>query len=325
MWVSSMPSDGNSAVVIGPFRRRQPTLPGSCPIRAPSGGRVGEAGPERLESSAVTSTGSFLARAVADARSDAERRAERLPLDQLRAAAAGVPAARGLAAAARRGPHGPRVIAEVKRRSPSKGDIRVDLDPAALASAYAAGGAAAVSVLTEPHHFAGSPDDLLAVRSAVGLPVLRKDFVTTGYQVWEARAWGADAVLLIVAALDPHALRDLLEETAEAGLDALVEVHTVAEAEIAAAAGASLVGVNARDLATLAVDPSRLAEVRRSVPAGTVLVAESGIRDRAGVQAAADAGADAVLVGETLVRANDPAAAVRDLLAVPTRTGGAYG
>jgi indole-3-glycerol phosphate synthase len=273
----------------------------------------------------VTSTGSFLARAVADARSDAERRAARLPLDQLRAAAAGLPAARGLEAAARRGPHGPRVIAEVKRRSPSKGDIRVDLDPAALASAYAAGGAAAVSVLTEPRHFAGSPDDLLAVRSAVGLPVLRKDFVTTGYQVWEARAWGADAVLLIVAALDPHALRDLLEETAEAGLDALVEVHTVAEAEIAAAAGASLVGVNARDLATLEVDPNRFAEVRRSVPAGTVLVAESGIRDRAGVQAAADAGADAVLVGETLVRANDPAAAVRDLLAVPTRTGGAHG
>jgi indole-3-glycerol phosphate synthase len=297
-------------------------------LRTPEQGAAGlphEVVRQALESSAVTSTGSFLARAVADARSDAERRAERLPLDRLRAAAAGLPAARGLAAAARRGPHGPRVIAEVKRRSPSKGDIRIDLDPAALASAYAAGGAAAVSVLTEPRHFDGSPDDLLAVRSAVGLPVLRKDFVTTGYQVWEARAWGADAVLLIVAALDPHALRDLLEETAEAGLDALVEVHTVAEAEIAAAAGASLVGVNARDLATLEVDPSRFAEVRRSVPAGTVLVAESGIRDRAGVQAAADAGADAVLVGETLVRANDPAAAVRDLLAVPTRTGGAHG
>ena len=273
----------------------------------------------------MTSTGSFLARAVADARADSERRAERQPLDRLRAAAAGVPAARGLEAAARRGPHGPRVIAEVKRRSPSKGDIRVDLDPAALASAYAAGGAAAVSVLTEPHHFAGSPDDLLAVRSAVDLPVLRKDFVTTGYQVWEARAWGADAVLLIVAALDPAALRDLLEETAEAGLDALVEVHTVAEAEIAAGAGASLVGVNARDLATLEVDPNRFAEVRLSLPAGTVLVAESGIRDRAGVQAAADAGADAVLVGETLVRASDPAATIRDLLAVPTRTGGAHG
>ena len=273
----------------------------------------------------MTSTGSFLARAVADARSDAERRAERCPWTRCGRPRPGCRAARGLEAAVRRGPDGPRVIAEVKRRSPSKGDIRIDLDPAALATAYAAGGASAVSVLTEPRHFAGSPDDLLAVRSAVDLPVLRKDFVTTAYQVWEARAWGADAVLLIVAALDPPALRDLLDETAEAGLDALVEVHTVAEAEVAAAAGASLVGVNARDLATLEVDPGRFAEVRQALPAGTVLVAESGIRDRAGVEAAADAGADAVLVGETLVRARDPAAAVRDLLAVPTRTGGAHG
>jgi indole-3-glycerol phosphate synthase len=267
----------------------------------------------------VTSTGSFLARAVADARSDAERRAERLPLDELRAAAAGLPAARGLEAAVRRGPNGPRVIAEVKRRSPSKGDIRIALDPAALAAAYAAGGASAVSVLTEPRHFAGSPDDLLAVRSAVGLPVLRKDFVTTAYQVWEARAWGADAVLLIVAALDPPALGDLLGETSAAGLDALVEVHTVAEAEVAAAAGASLVGVNARDLTTLEVDPNRFAEVRQRLPAGTVLVAESGISDRAGVQAAADAGADAVLVGEALVRSDDPTTALRVLLGLSDR------
>ena len=287
-------------------------------------GRV--AGPDRLESSAVTSTGSFLARAVADARSDAERRAERLPLDAAAGGRRRPPRGQGAGGGGPpRARTGPRVIAEVKRRSPSKGDIRIDLDPAALATAYAAGGAAAVSVLTEPRHFAGSPDDLLAVRSAVDLPVLRKDFVTTPYQVWEARAWGADAVLLIVAALDPPALRDLLDETAEAGLDALVEVHTVAEAEVAAAAGASLVGVNARDLATLEVDPGRFAEVRQALPAGTVLVAESGIRDRAGVEAAADAGADAVLVGETLVRAHDPAAAVRDLLAVPTRTGGAHG
>jgi indole-3-glycerol phosphate synthase len=273
----------------------------------------------------VTSTGSFLARAVADARSDAERRAERLPLDDVRAAAAALPPARELAAAVRRGPGGPRVIAEVKRRSPSKGDIRIDLDPAALAGAYAEGGAAAVSVLTESRHFAGSPDDLLAVRAAVELPVLRKDFVTCAYQVWESRAWGADGVLLIVAALEEPALRALLDEAAAAGLDALVEVHTVAEAEVAAAAGATLVGVNARDLATLEVDPGRFAAVRHAVPAGTVLVAESGIRDRAGVQAAADAGADAVLVGESLVRAADPASALRDLLAVPTRTGGAHG
>jgi indole-3-glycerol phosphate synthase len=273
----------------------------------------------------VTSTGSFLTRAVADARADADRRAEGLPLGDLRAAAAELAPPRGLRAAVRRGPEGPRVIAEVKRRSPSKGDIRVDLDPAALATAYAAAGAAAVSVLTEPRHFAGSPGDLRAVRAAVDLPVLRKDFVTTPYQVWEARAWGADAVLLIVAALDPPSLRALLEEAAGAGLDALVEVHTEPEAVVAAAAGATLIGVNTRDLATLEVDPNRFAVVRRALPAGAVLVAESGVRDHADVRAAADAGADAVLVGETLVRADDPAAAVRGLLAVPTRTGGAHG
>ena len=262
----------------------------------------------------MTSTGSFLARAVADARADADRRAEGRPLGDLRAAAAELPPAGGLGAAVRRGPEGPRLIAEVKRRSPSKGDIRIDLDPAALATAYAAGGASAVSVLTEPRHFAGSPDDLQLVRAAVDLPVLRKDFVTTPYQVWEARAWGADAVLLIVAALDPPSLRALLDEAADAGLDALVEVHTEPEAAVAAAAGATLIGVNTRDLATLEVDPDRFAVVRRALPDGAVLVAESGIRDRAGVQAAAEAGADAVLVGEALVRSDDPTGAVRALL-----------
>jgi indole-3-glycerol phosphate synthase len=273
----------------------------------------------------VTSTDSFLARAVADARLASERRAERLPLAAVRAAAGAAPPPRGLRRAISRGPSGPRLIAEVKRRSPSRGDIRVGLDPAALAAAYAAGGAAAVSVLTEPRHFAGSPEDLMAVRAAVDLPVLRKDFVTTPYQVWEARAWGADAVLLIVAALDPTALRALLAEAAAAGLDALVEVHTVAEAGAAAAAGAALVGVNARDLATLEVDPGRFAAVRDALPGGAVLVAESGIRDRADVEAAAAAGADAVLVGESLVRAHDPAAAVADLLAARARTGGDHG
>ena len=270
----------------------------------------------------MTSTGSFLARAVADARSDAERRAQRLPLDTLRAAAADLPPARGLRAAVRRGPDGARLIAEVKRRSPSKGDLRLDLDPAALAAAYAAGGASAVSVLTEPRHFAGSPEDLRAVRAAVDLPVLRKDFVSDRYQVWEARAWAADAVLLIVAALDPPTLRALLGEAAEAGLDALVEVHTEAEAALAADAGATLVGVNARDLTTLEVDLGRFAAVRHALPAGTVLVAESGIRHRADVEAAADAGADAVLVGETLVLADDPAAALRRLLRPPDRRSG---
>jgi indole-3-glycerol phosphate synthase len=267
---------------------------------------------------------SFLARASADARLAAERRAMNLPLEVLRERAAAAPPPRGLRAAiARRDPErggpdrGVALIAEVKRRSPSKGDLRPDLDPAGLARAYQRGGASAISVLTEPLHFGGSPEDLRAVRAAVPLPVLRKDFVTTPYQVWEARAWGADAVLLIVAALDGERLADLLAEAGRAGLDALVEVHTREEAAVAAKAGAALVGVNARDLATLTVDLGRFAAVRDALPAGATIVAESGIRTGADVQAAAGAGADAVLVGEALVLADDPAATAAALLARP--------
>jgi len=269
----------------------------------------------------VSSQGGFLARASADARLAAERRAERLPLRAVQQAAAAAPPPRGFAAAlARRGAgqRGPgrevALIAEVKRRSPSKGDLRPHLDPAGLARAYQRGGASAISVLTEPLHFAGSPADLRAVRAAVEAPVLRKDFVTIPYQVWEARAWGADAVLLIVAALEGEQLADLLAEATAAGLDALVEVHTREEAAVAAKAGAALVGVNARDLATLTVDPGRFAAVRDALSAGVTLVAESGIRTPADVEAAASAGADAVLVGETLVLAADPAATAADLL-----------
>jgi indole-3-glycerol phosphate synthase len=152
------------------------------------------------------------------------------------------------------------------------------------------------------------------VRAAVDLPVLRKDFVTSAYQVWEARAWGADAVLLIVAGLDPPLLADLLAEARAAGLDALVEVHTREEAAAAAAAGAGLIGVNARDLATLAIDLRRFASVRDALPAGATLVAESGIRTRVDVEAVAAAGAHAVLVGEALVLAPDPEAAIAGLL-----------
>jgi len=274
---------------------------------------------------------SFLASASADARLAAERRAAHLPLVELRRVVAAVPPARGFRAAVadaqpvcseRSGGHGEglaggpgvALIAEVKRRSPSKGDLRRDLDPAALATAYRGGGASAVSVLTEPVHFAGSPEDLQKVRAAVDLPVLRKDFVTTPYQVWEARAWGADAVLLIVAALHPPLLADLLAEADAAGLDALVEVHTREEAATAAAAGAGLIGVNARDLATLAVDLRRFAVVRDVLPPGVTLVAESGIRTRTDVEAVAGAGAHAVLVGEALVLAPDPKGAIAALL-----------
>jgi indole-3-glycerol phosphate synthase len=261
----------------------------------------------------VSTPTSFLASASADARLAAERRAERLPLADLRRAVAAMPPARGFRAALADGP-GIALIAEVKRRSPSKGALRPDLDPAVLASAYRAGGASAVSVLTESVHFAGSPDDLQKVRAAVDLPVLRKDFVTTPYQVWEARAWGADAVLLIVAALDQRLLAGLLAEAVAAGLEALVEVHTREEAATAAAAGAGLIGVNARDLASLTVDLRRFALVRDVLPAGATLVAESGIRTRADVRAVAAAGAHAVLVGEALVLAADPEAAAAGLL-----------
>ncbi len=215
------------------------------------GGRL-KADARRMRRVPTSPATPFLARAVADARAASERRAAGLPLGELRARAAAAPPARGLRA--RLAAPGTAVVAEVKRRSPSRGDLRPDLDPGALAEAYRRGGAAAVSVLTEPVHFAGSPEDLAAVRAAVDLPVLRKDFVTTPYQVWEARAWGADAVLLIVAALDPGRLSGLLAEAAAAGLDALVEVHTREEAGAAGAADAALVGVNARDLATLEVD-----------------------------------------------------------------------
>jgi indole-3-glycerol phosphate synthase len=277
----------------------------------------------------VSTPTSFLDCAGAEARLAAERRAARLHLAELRRVAAAAPPARGFRAAvggagaggagvapggAGAGGTGVALIAEVKRRSPSRGNLRPDLDPAALATAYRAGGANAVSVLTEPVHFAGSPEDLQKVRAAVDLPVLRKDFVTTPYQVWEARAWGADAVLLIVAALEQPLLADLLAEARAAGMDALVEVHTHDEAAAAAAAGADLVGVNARDLATLAVDLGRFAAVRDALPPGAILVAESGIRTRADVEAVAAAGAHAVLVGEALVLAPDPEAATAGLL-----------
>ena len=258
----------------------------------------------------------FLARAVADARAASKRRAAELPLAELRARAAALPPGRPFRAALSGA--GSAVVAEIKRRSPARGELRADLDPTRLATAYRRGGAAALSVLTEPVHFDGSPEDLRAARAAVDLPVLRKDFVTVPYQVWEARAWEADAVLLIVAALSQALLADLLAEAAAAGLEALVEVHSEEEAAVAAAAGAGLVGVNARDLATLRVDQGRLAQVAHALPRGATVVAESGIGGRADVLAAEAAGAHAVLVGESLVRSDDPAATLAGLLGRPT-------
>ena len=243
---------------------------------------------------------------------DTRRRIDRLPpLDVLRERARTASPVRGFAGALA-GP-GLSVVAEVKRRSPSRGELASDLDPVERAGRYAAGGAAAISVLTEPHHFSGSDDDLVGARKASGIPVLRKDFTLDERQIWEARAIGADAVLLIVAVLDDERLTALLGAAAEAGIDALVEVHSTQEAERALEAGAEIVGVNNRDLGTFEVDlatSERIAPMLEGVP---VRVAESGIFDASDGRRMADAGFDAVLVGEALVRAADPEALIRSL------------
>ncbi len=203
------------------------------------------------------------------------------------------------------------VIAEVKRRSPSKGDLADIPDPAALATAYAAGGAAAISVLTEQRRFGGSLDDLRAVRAAVDTPLLRKDFIVDEYQLVEARAAGADLALLIVAALDDDDLRRLHDVARELGLTVLVEVHDEPETERALALGAELIGVNSRNLRTLDVDEATFGKLAPLVPDDRVLVAESGISGPADVAGYAAEGARVVLVGEALVRDGDPEGAVR--------------
>ncbi len=208
------------------------------------------------------------------------------------------------------------VIAEVKRRSPSKGALADIPDPAALASAYSAGGADAISVLTEQRRFGGSLNDLRAVRAAVSTPVLRKDFVVTGYQLLEARAAGADLVLLIVAALEGSQLGELHEQARSLGLTVLTEVHDEAEIARALDIGADLIGVNARNLKTLDVDKSTFGRLVTLLPEHVVKVAESGVGDTADAQRYADEGADVVLVGEALVKNGDPRAAVAAMKAV---------
>jgi indole-3-glycerol phosphate synthase len=232
-------------------------------------------------------------------------------LDDLVAEATAMPTARGFARAL--AADGLAVIAEIKRRSPSKGDLNRGLDPAGLAATYEQGGAACLSVLTDEEFFAGSAADLQAARGATSLPVIRKDFTVDPRDVADARLMGADAVLLIAAALDEIELIELHQLAAELGLDTLVEVHDEPELEIALEAGATLVGVNQRNLLTFEVDHDRAARVATAIPAGVVKVAESGIRDRDDARRLADAGYDALLVGETLVTAADPAAALRSL------------
>jgi indole-3-glycerol phosphate synthase len=245
---------------------------------------------------------------VAGVRADLAERQLAVPEAELRRLVTEAPAPRDPMPAFRA--PGLSVIAEVKRRSPSKGDLADIPDPAALARSYAAGGAEAISVLTERRRFNGSLEDLREVRAAVDTPVLRKDFIVTDYQLLEARAAGADLVLLIVAALDDQTLVRLHARAGELGLTALVEVHDAEEIDRAVAAGATLLGVNARNLKTLAVDPDTFGRLAGLVPDGVVRVAESGITGPADAARYAGEGADVVLVGEALVKDGDPTGAV---------------
>ena len=213
------------------------------------------------------------------------------------------------------------LIAEVKRRSPSQGDIRTDLDPVQHARAYVRGGAVAVSVLTDAAHFGGSLEDLERVAAAVPVPVLRKDFILDELQIMEARAAGASAILLIVRVLAPHRLQALARAAAAWQLPTLIEVHSAGELESALAAGPGAIGVNARDLATFAIDVRRAEAVIRDVPSNVAVVAESGIGNRADVERVAAAGADFVLVGTSVARQKDPEHAVKALGGVKRRPG----
>jgi len=213
------------------------------------------------------------------------------------------------------------VIAEFKRRSPSGGLIRADAAPADVARLYAQGGARALSVLTDARYFGGSDADLIEARGATTLPVLRKDFVVEEFQIREARALGADAILLIVRALSDSDLRSFLRLARELGMDALVETHSADEVERALDAGAEIIGVNNRDLDTLTTDVTLAPRLRRLVPADHVFVAESGVSTPEQIRILADAGVDAVLIGESLLRATDPGATLAELVAAGAPSG----
>lgn len=252
---------------------------------------------------------------VAGALEDAVLRRSEKPLAEVEAAALARPAAidalQALAPADR-----VKIIAEVKRASPSRGSMAEIPDPAALAVSYELGGASAISVLTEGRRFGGSLADLEAVRAAVSLPVLRKDFISDPYQVFEARAAGADLVLLIVAALDQQTLSSLHDLIRQLGMTALVETHSAGEVARALDIGAGLVGVNARDLSTFELDQDLFGRLAGQIPAGVIRVAESAVKTADDVAHYRNAGADVVLVGEALVTQGDPVRTIKEFLAV---------
>jgi indole-3-glycerol phosphate synthase len=256
-----------------------------------------------------------LAELMAGAVEDASDRREMLTQNVLEAQALSMPPAldamQFLAPAAK-----VKIIAEIKRASPSRGSLASILDPAALAQSYQSGGASAVSVLTETRKFGGTLDDLVSVRAAVGIPVLRKDFIALDYQVWEARAAGADMVLLIVAALAQAELVRLYALIASLGMTALVETHSADEVSRAIDLGANLIGVNARDLSTFELDQNLFTTLAEKIPSGIIRVAESAVKTAADVAHYRSSGADVVLVGEALVTDGDPIRTLTEFLAV---------
>ena len=254
---------------------------------------------------------SVLERIVEDTRGEVGRRREAMPLARLEAAIAERPECRPFWETLTR--PGVSLIAEHKRRSPSAGEIRAGVGVADIARAYERGGAAALSVLTEPFHFGGGLDDLREARAATSLPVLRKDFIVDRYQVYESAAAGADAILLIVAALDVRELDALLQEARALDLDALVEVHDERELHCALEVDADVLGINNRDLSDFSVDVERTYELLSDVPAGKTVVSESGFSRREQLDDLERVGVDAVLIGETLMRAEDVEALVREL------------
>ena len=265
---------------------------------------------------------------VAYKRKEVERRKLELPMGELRAQLADAPPPRGFRkrlSTLNSQLSTPRIIAEIKKGSPSRGIIRFDFDPAAIAASYERNGAAALSALTDRRFFYGCLADMQLARKACGLPILRKDFTIDEYQIVEARAAGADAVLLIVAALGGEDIKRLLSASAEIGLDALVEVHDEHEMEIALANGANLIGINNRDLRTFKVDIGTTARLAAMVPDGVTLVSESGIKSAKELRSLSASGVHAALIGESLMSAADPGARLRELIGPDVKASGKLG